>query len=99
MAEQTRPSAIVNSNLDTEAVTVADATVAELLAVCINRLDTERRHVTESVESAESAALVGREFSIAITHCEDAITRANKAHYRARGIFAITDAERTQADG
>lgn len=35
-----------------------------------------------------------REFSLAITHAEDAITRANKGHYRLDGRFAITDAER-----
>lgn len=83
MAE-TRPSAIVRSPLDPD-VLVKDATTVELLTTCMERLNRDREN---------NAAAVARELSTAITHIEDAITRTNKAHYRARGVYAITDAER-----
>jgi hypothetical protein len=48
----------------------------------------------DPVRAAELSA-AAREFSMAITHIEDAITRFNKGTYMARGTFAISDAERS----
>jgi hypothetical protein len=101
MNDKTRPSAIVRGNIDTEAVTVADLTVVELLTVCIEVARDEVRGVHSAMSDGPSDALgdesgaILREFSIAITHIEDAITRYNKATYRLKGTFAITDAERS----
>lgn len=88
MDEQTRPSAIVNSDLD-PGMLVVEATFAELGTVMTQMADNERN----TAAPADPAA--AREFSLAITHLEDAITRFNKGTYRRRGIFAVTDAERT----
>lgn len=92
MEDRTRPSAIVRAGIDTEAVTVADLTVAELLTVCIERTGDERAGANDT------GAYAAREFSIAITHMEDAITRHNKGVYRLKDTFAITDAERSLPD-
>lgn len=89
MAEQTRPSAVV-SRPDPERA-VSDCTVAELL--------TEAWHRAHERQAAADDGPLGlgprRELAIAKTHIEDAIGRHNKAVYMERGIFAITDAERT----
>jgi hypothetical protein len=52
---------------------------------------TARRGIVPETTSLAEA----REFSMAITHIEDAITRFNKGTYMARGTFAISDAERS----
>ncbi len=91
-------SAVVNANLDTEVVPVADATVAELLTVCIGRAR-DRSEMAEFVAEDRpvpvSAGSIRREYALAITHMEDALTRFNKATYRENDTFAITDAERS----
>ena len=90
MDEQTRPSAIVREETEVALGSVAESSVAELLTVCIARMGASRYKA-----NVRGDGEVAREYSLAITHAEDAITRANKAHYREAGIFAITDAERT----
>lgn len=73
---------------------VASATTAELLTACLGRLDDARQSALSATDQPR-AGEIAREYALAITHIEDAITRANKGHYRQAGIFAITDAERT----
>lgn len=97
--QQTRPSAIVATGIRTKHV--AECTVAELATECIRRLDEERRLSAAEAHRRRTAGEpingideAPREFSLAITHLEDAITRANKGNYRVDGRFAITDAER-----
>lgn len=85
-SDRTRPVAIVRE-VETNR-SIADASVAELLTVCIARAQEQRQE-----GSPPNAA--GREFSIAITHMEDAITRFNKGFYMLKGTFAISDAERS----
>jgi hypothetical protein len=95
VAEQTRPSAIVATPLAIENQLVSESTVAELLTVAIARLGYQRVVTLGLAEvGVEVAGEIARECALAITHIEDGITRANKAHYRTTGIFAITDAER-----
>lgn len=91
MAEQTRPSAIVQ-DVDSATVSVAQATDVELLTAVRVRWEKlrERRPGTEDLPGD-----VSREFALGIGHVEDAINRGNRGRYRLKGIFGITDAERT----
>lgn len=98
MEPQTRPSAIVRPPEEMTSALVEDCSVAELLNVALARLDWERGEILGAY-GQEVAGPIAREFSLAVTHIEDAITRANKGHYRQAGIFAITDAERTSPPG
>lgn len=98
MESQTRPSAIVRPPEQLVSAVVEDCSVAELLNVALARLDWERIEIANAY-AREVAGPIAREFSLAVTHIEDAITRANKGHYRQAGIFAITDAERTNPPG
>lgn len=92
--QQTRPSAIVRDAALVGSLMVYAASTAELLTVALARLADDRARVTAATD-LRGAGEIAREYALAITHAEDAITRANKAHYREAGIFAITDAERT----
>lgn len=93
--EQTRPSAVVRSHEELGRELVGDCTVAELLTVAGARLAAQREGLSTLPRS--EGGPISREYALAITHVEDAITRSNKANYRLAGIFAITDAERTEA--
>ena len=72
---------------------VIDATTVELLMTCKARLETELAASDRDSDGGPSDS-ARRDLSLAITHIEDAITRANWAHYRRKGTFEITDAER-----
>lgn len=70
----------------TAASVVADCSTVELLNECISRCGEFKLHA--------SSGEIAREYALAVTHIEDAITRANKGHYMQAGTFAISDAER-----
>jgi hypothetical protein len=86
VTDHTRPSAIAE-RLD-ETTPICDASVVELLNVCLLRAGSARLAAAGFPDAA-------REYSIAITHIEDAIGRFNKGTYRMDGTFAISDAERS----
>lgn len=95
MGEQTRPSAIVGRPEPDQSI--ADCTTAELLHEAATRASAHRAALSDADFPAGQVGLIAREYAEAITHIEDAITRHNKAVYMERGVFAITDAERTGA--
>lgn len=67
-----------------------ECTTVELLTMALAR-------ATGSADAFREDRATGREFSLAATHIEDAITRFNKGTYRSAGTFAISDAERQPA--
>lgn len=90
---QTRPSAILRRP-DPE-TPVSEATTAELLFEARERIHA-RRWADEPLDRPlEQRAARARDLERAEDATEDAISLHNRAVYRERGIFAITDAERT----
>lgn len=92
------PSALVDEPDEIEEMTVAGASMVELLVVVIERASTDRIAAIASrsdYPSPEDANAAARELSLAITYLEEAVGRINKAGYRRKGLFGITDAERT----
>lgn len=95
MGEQTRPSAIARRPSGEAAVN--DCTVVELLTEAAARIERLKAALAPADFPGGNAGRIAREYAESYTHLEDAITRFNKATYMERGIFAITDAERTGA--
>lgn len=73
-----------------ESESLAAYTVKELLDVVIDRVETAR-------DGAQMPAI--REFSMAITACEDAQMRYARARHMQEGSFQPSDVDRWLADG
>lgn len=93
--DRTSPSAVVQEV--TGGTLIEEASVPELLMFCIARAEAaiEALTIPETLEAQAAQGAIVREYRLSITALEDAITRWNKGTYRAKGTFAITDAERS----
>lgn len=89
---QVAPAEKLDVNIDVDSRPIADVSTPELMHIAWQRCDTEQSKVVADPYGGATA----REFALAKTHLEDAITRFNKGVYRADGTYAITDAERTR---